>query len=158
MEQEKPPFDLVTICPPMVYGPVMAGLSSLGSLNTSNQRILSFIRGDFANGPLPPTGTLMWVDVRDLALAHVRAIEATEASGKRFFVTAGHYSNKRLADAIRRTHPELSSRVPCNDSDELTDDVYGFDNGRAKVLLGMDFRTLAVAAGDTVRSLQELGA
>lgn len=142
----------------MVYGPVMPGLSSLASLNTSNQRILSFIRGDFANGPLPPTGTLMWVDVRDLALAHVRAIEAAQAGGKRFFVTAGHYSNKRLADAIRKTHPELSSQLPRDDTDELPDGVYGYDNGRAKVLLRIDFRTLEVAAGDTVRSLQELGA
>lgn len=43
---------------------------------------------------LPPTGTFLWVDVRDVALAHMRAIQVPEAGNKRFFVVAGHCSSK----------------------------------------------------------------
>lgn len=56
---------------------------------------------------IPPAGVHIWVDVRDLALAHVRAAERPEAAGKRFFVTAGYYSNRELADAIREFLPDV---------------------------------------------------
>ena len=39
----------------------------------------------------PPTMNYLFVDVRDLALAHVLAAEKDEAGGKRFFVVSGHF-------------------------------------------------------------------
>lgn len=61
---------------------------------------------------LPPTGTFLWTDVRDLALAHIRAAELPDAAGKRFFIVAGYFSNRGIADAIREGCPELADRVP----------------------------------------------
>ncbi|KAK6376125.1 methylglyoxal reductase (NADPH-dependent) gre2 [Exophiala oligosperma] len=158
VQNEKPSFDLVTMCPPLVYGPVMHHLSSLESLNTSNQRIRDFIQGKFQDGLPPVVGSVLWTDVRDLALAHVKAAEVPEAGGRRFFITAGHYSSKRIVDAIRATHPELSSRLPASDTDGLPKDVYGYDNSQARQILGLTFRPLQESIGDTVTSLLKLGA
>lgn len=158
MDKTKPTFDLVTICPPMVYGPVVHNLNSLAGLNTSNQRILDFIQGKYRDSPLPPTGTLMFVDVRDLAAAHVKAVEVEAAGGQRFFATGGHYSNKTLVDAIRATHPKLASRLPVDMVDELVDKPYSFDDSRIKTVLSMEFRSLEDCVGATVASLLELGA
>lgn len=158
MEKEKPSFDLVTICPPMVYGPVVHNLSSLAGLNTSNQRILDFIQGKYRDGQVPPTGTLMFVDVRDLAAAHVKAVEVEGAGGQRFFATGGHYSNKTLVDAIRDTNPKLSPRLPTDMIDELIDKPYTFNDSKIKKVLGMQFRPLRDCVGATVASLLELGA
>ena len=57
---------------------------------------------------VPPGRVNIWVDVRDLALAHIRAAERAEAAGKRFLVTAGYYSNRELADDIQELLPDVS--------------------------------------------------
>lgn len=144
--------------PPLVYGPIAHHLENLNGLNTSNQRIRDFIQGKFSNDELPPTGTFLFTDVRDLALAHVRSIEVAEAGGKRFFMTAGHCSNKQIVDVIKETHPDLAPRLPKDPVDDFPDDVYGYDNSRARELLGIPFRSLRDCIGDTTESLLELGA
>ena len=158
MGQEKPAFDLVTICPPMVYGPVVHHLSSLAALNTSNRRILDFIQGKYREAGVPRTGTLMFVDVRDLATAHVKAVEVDAAGGQRFFATNGHYSNKTLVDAIRETNPKLAPRLPVDMLDELVGKSYTFNDSKIRQVLGMKFRPLQDCVDATVASLLELGA
>ncbi|KAH8650475.1 hypothetical protein BGZ61DRAFT_542167 [Ilyonectria robusta] len=155
MEDETPIFDLVTMNPPLVYGPIAHHLENPGSLNTSNTRIRDFVQGKVTTNELPPTGTYLFVDVRDLALAHVRAIEVPEAGGKRFFMVGGHCSHKRIMDAIRETHPELESKLPKDPIDDFPVDVYGYDNSRAREVLGMQFRSLRECIGDTTTSLMK---
>ncbi|CRG86757.1 Putative NADPH-dependent methylglyoxal reductase GRP2 [Talaromyces islandicus] len=156
VEKEKPGFDLATINPPFVFGPVIHYLNSLDSLNTSNERIHDLATGKAKDG-LPPTGTFLWVDVRDTALAHVRAIEVPEAGGSRFFTTAGYMSNKAIVDAIRETHPEYAANLPENGVDDTPADIYKIDNSKVKNVLGIKFRTLKESVDDTVSSFATVG-
>ena len=107
---------------------------------------------------MPPTGSFLFTDVRDLALAHVRAMELPEAGGKRFFVTAGLYSNKQVEDVIRETHPGIAGRLPKDTVDDMSRCSYSYDNRRVREILGIEFRSLKESVGDTVASLLELGA
>ncbi|KAI9850777.1 MAG: methylglyoxal reductase (NADPH-dependent) gre2 [Thelocarpon superellum] len=161
VETEKPKFSLSTINPPMVYGPVVHHLSSLDSLNTSNQRIRNLIQGKNKE-EIPDSGVFLWVDVRDAALAHVRAVEVPEAAGKRFLATAGLFSNKEIADIIRKNFPNLVSKLPTADTPggdfPEGGSPYSFDNTRSRELLGIKFRTLTESIVDTVKSLQAIGA
>jgi nucleoside-diphosphate-sugar epimerase len=156
VEKEKPNFDVATINPPFVFGPVIHYLNSLDSLNTSNERIYDLATGKGKDG-LPPTGTFLWVDVRDTALAHVKAIEVAEAGGNRFFTTAGFMSNKAIADAIRETHPEYAANLPENTVDDTPADIYKIDNSKIKNVLGIKFRTLKESVDDTVSSFATVG-
>ena len=133
VESEKPNFTIATVCsiqrwstrlshcllsqcnPPLVLGPIVHYLRDLDSLNTSNQRIRDILLGK-AREEIAPTGTFLWTDVRDLALAHVRAAERPEAAGKRFFITAGYFSNKEIANIIRDSFPDLASKLPTEDT------------------------------------------
>ena len=159
VEKEKLSFTLSTLCPPLVLGPIVPNLQSLDNLNTSNQRVLSIITGN-AKEELPPTGTFIWVDVRDLALAHVRAAESEEAQGKRFFVTAGYFSNEEIADIIRDNFPQLKDKVPPKGvkGGEYPPEIYKYNNTRARQVLGIEFRALKESIVDTVKSLQAIGA
>ena len=65
-----------------------------------------------AKETIPETGTFIWVDVRDLALAHIKAAELDEAGGKRYFLTAGYFSNREIANIIRKDFPDRASNVP----------------------------------------------
>ncbi|KAH9896392.1 NAD dependent epimerase/dehydratase [Xylariomycetidae sp. FL2044] len=162
--QEKPGFNLATICPPLVFGPVAHHLDSLAGINTSNERLVELLRGEWkktSDGELPPTGTYLWVDVRDVALAHVNAMERAEAGGKRFFCVAGHFCNREVLDAARKNLPELADKLPGDDvkgGGYPEGGVYGYDNKRATEVLGIDWIPLEKSVVDTIKSLQAVGA
>lgn len=158
VRNEQPNFQLTTLCPPLVWGPVVHYLNSLDALNTSNARIRDMIQGKMKKEPASSRLSI-WVDVRDLAMAHVKAIELPEAAGKRFFVTAGYYSDKDIVDCIRQDFPELRSQLPPQDSvDDKPNDVFKYDNSRSLDLLGLKYRSLRDCVADTVKSLLAVGA
>ncbi|PWY70074.1 ketoreductase [Aspergillus eucalypticola CBS 122712] len=157
VEKEKPNFDIATINPPFVFGPVVHYLNSLDAINTSNQKVRDVIQGKWKDA-IPPSFTFLWVDVRDVALAHVRAIEVPEAGGQRFFVTAGYYTNKEIADVVRESLPELEDKLPSKDiPSDFPADIYGYDNKRSVDVLGIQYRTLKESIADTAKSLLSIG-
>lgn len=140
-----------------MLGPVVHYLNSLDAINTSNNRISQLVRGQLKDG-LPSTGVYLWVDVLDVASAHVRAIEVPEAGGQRFFTVAGVYSLKDVADIIEESFPELADQLPKNRTSDVPDNVYGFDNTKSREVLGIQYRTLKQSIVDTVKSLVAIGA
>lgn len=160
IEKEKPNFTLSTINPPLVIGPIVHYLNSLDALNTSNQRTRNFLQGK-CKEEIPDTGVYLWIDVRDVALAHVKAIEVPEAAGLRFFTTAGKFSNKAICEIIRKHFPEYHSELPSVDvkgGDYPEGPIYGYDNARTAKALGIEFRSLEDSIVDLVKSLKSVGA
>lgn len=160
VKSEKPNFTITTMCPPLVLGPIVHYLNSLDALNTSNQRVRNLITGQ-NKMEIPDTGVFLWVDVRDLALAHVKAIEIPEAADKRFFVTAGYFSNKAIAEIIRKHFPQYEKELPAKDvkgGDYPEGGIYKFNNKRTIDILGIKFRSLDESIVDTVKSLKSVGA
>ena len=153
VEKEKPNFDLVTINPPLVLGPIVHYLNSLDALNTSNEKVRDFITGKAKDG-LPETAMPMWIDVRDTAEAHVNAVEKKNFGGKRVYFTAGYGTNREIADAIRSEFPEYKDIVPASGGEKV--DFAGFDNTLAKELLGHPFITVQQSTVDLVKSLKPL--
>lgn len=111
VEKERPNFVLSVLCPPLVLGPVQHAFNSLDNLNTSNENVRDMIMGKWKSG-LQPTRVVLFVDVRDLALAHVRAVERPAAANKRFFVVSGFFRNSEVADIIKKNFPDLASKLP----------------------------------------------
>ncbi|KAF3916763.1 Dihydroflavonol-4-reductase [Dactylellina cionopaga] len=158
--EEKPNFDLVTICPPLVFGPTVHHLSSLSAINTSNERFVDLVRGKWKNEILPSIGVNLWVDVRDVALAHVAAFEKPDAGGKRFFCTAGKFCNREIAAAARKNFPGLKDKLPSEEvmGGEYPPVVPGYDNSRATGVLGIDWIDLEKSTVDNIKSLLTIGA
>jgi dihydroflavonol-4-reductase len=79
VKEEGARFDLVVINPFMVIGPSLSP-----GINTSNQLFVDMLAGAY-----PGIMTLTWgfVDVRDVADAHLRAMETPSASGR--YICAG---------------------------------------------------------------------
>lgn len=156
IETEAPAFTLTTINPPMIYGPVKYRVTSLDAVNTSNQFLAEVLQGKHKDG-LPPTGMPVWVDVRDVALAHVLAMERDEAAGKRFLLAAGHCSNAELAKAVWDNFPELRSKLPdegsWGGSPSPVPESFGFDRSRVKAILDIDFIPYEKTIVDSVQSL-----
>ncbi|KUJ08563.1 NAD(P)-binding protein [Mollisia scopiformis] len=160
VEKEKPNFTVSTMCPPLVLGPIVHYLNSLDGLNTSNQRVRNLITGQ-CKKEIPDTGTYIWVDVRNLALCHVKAIEVAEAAQKRFFITAGYFSNKEICEIVRKNFPEYKNELPGEEvkgGDYPEGGLYKFDNSRTTEVLGIKFRGLEESIVDLVKSLKSVGA
>lgn len=159
VRQETPNFTVTTICPPLVMGPVAHQLTSLNDLNTSNQIIAQFMQGK-AKDEIPNHVSFFWADVRDVALCHVLAMEKPEAANLRFFTTAGHYSNREIAEIITRNFPEYADGLPTKDTtggNYPKGGVYGYNNDRSVDILGIKFRPLEESIMETVKSLQTVG-
>ncbi|KAG8937756.1 methylglyoxal reductase (NADPH-dependent) gre2 [Tulasnella sp. 408] len=84
-------FDLVTVLPSFVFGPIIHEVNSLAPLNYSIQ-----VFYDYTTHREPPTpaGKLTgppmdMVDVRDTALIHALTLEKPEAGGERFIASVG---------------------------------------------------------------------
>ncbi|KAI1733953.1 hypothetical protein F4680DRAFT_366395 [Xylaria scruposa] len=156
VEEKNPSFSLTVCNPPLVLGPVLHHLESLSSLNTSNQRIRDIMSGACKQG-LPATGNHLFIDVRDLASGHALAVEKPEAANKRFFMVAGHFSNKEITEIIAGNFPSLRQNLPSGDALKPGDypavGPYGFDNTRSKEELGMTYRPLEESIVDAVKSL-----
>ncbi|KAK1829719.1 hypothetical protein QBC39DRAFT_310349 [Podospora conica] len=154
-------FTLATINNTYTFGPLPRSLASLsaGTINTSNLRILDLVRGRWTDG-IPPTAPVFtFVDVRDVAAAHVRAMEVPEAGGKRFYVVGGYFSNKKIAEIVRRRFGgELGGVLPSEEvvggaEDDFPEGHWGFDNSRSRGVLGVEYRGLEESVVDTVRSI-----
>lgn len=109
---------------------------------------------------LGPTGNHLWVDVRDIALAHVLAVEKDEAAGKRFFITKGNFCNREIVDIIDEEFPEYRDRLPRGEALKTGDwpaaGVHGWDNTQSVQVLGVTYRPFKECVVDTVKSLQPL--
>ncbi|KAF2729912.1 ketoreductase [Polyplosphaeria fusca] len=157
MKHEKPAFSLTTLNPPFVFGPVMQHLSSLEVLNNSNKRFVALL-----NGMLLPTTFYCWIDVRDVALGHVKAMEDESTAGERIFFTSGEqYCNKDILQILDEEFPEFQQRLPDRASWEKVGypagGVYKIDANRARKVLGKDFISLRQSVVDTVKWLREIG-
>lgn len=103
------------------------------------------------------------VDVRDVAEAHVSAFEKPDAANKRFFVTAGYFSNKEIVQIIKKNFPRYkdlpSDSTPGGDYPEGTPDkgLYKYNNKRSIEVLGLKYKSLEQSIVDSVKSFQAKG-
>ncbi|KAK1622566.1 NAD dependent epimerase/dehydratase [Colletotrichum phormii] len=160
--EPKPAFDLVTICPPIVYGPLydVSATSSPQNLNESNHMLYQSLCGASltSDSPVPPEMLHLYVDVRDIARAHLLAATTPEAGGKRFLVSPGGVSNQQLANILREKLPQWEGRIPKGDPAKATlaEGMFGVDASLAEKVLGMEYRTLEDTIGDTAAQFVEL--
>ncbi|RAL37000.1 hypothetical protein DM860_003922 [Cuscuta australis] len=138
-------FDLVSINPPCVIGPMMQP-----SLNQSCANVLSLING----GETYPNVAYGWVHVRDVVEAHILAFEKREANG-RYYVAERSANPPQLINILAQLYPNLKFPKRCADKKPLAP-AYKVNNERAKKL-GVTITPLELALKETVESLKEKG-
>ncbi|QRW12684.1 NADPH-dependent methylglyoxal reductase GRE2 protein [Ceratobasidium sp. AG-Ba] len=150
VETERPGFDLVTICPPMVYGPIAQEVKSMASLNLSSKKFYSIFNGE--EKELTNDLFWQWADVRDVAEAHVAAVEKPEAGGQRFFVTAGEFNIAQVVEYIWKHYPDRAAAkgIPKDTSNVgfPSGGYYTVDNSASKRVLGLEYRSFETMLKD----------
>ena len=172
MEAGKPRFDLVVINPFFVIGP-----SLVPGINTSHTSLIGL-----TNGSIPAVLALQWplVDVRDVARAHILALENPAAAG-RYIVAAETRTVRQVIDLLRANGWGDRYRLPAigldnplgvaliraavrfqpsGTRDYMRSHLGGemrFDNSKARRELEIDFRDVDQTILDTMEDLDRWG-
>ncbi|KAJ8619679.1 hypothetical protein MRB53_028208 [Persea americana] len=136
-------IDVVTINPAMVIGPLLQP-----TLNTSAAVILNFVNG----APTFPNSTFGWVNVKDVAEAHILAFEVASASG-RYCLVERVAHNSEIVKILRELYPAIPLPEKCA-NDEPFVPTYQVSKEKAKSL-GINHIPLDVSLKETVESLKE---
>lgn len=170
-ERTKPAWDLVVINPFLVIGPAMTS-----ALNPSNQ-----VFADILGGVYPGIMNIVWgfVDVRDVAKAHVLALETPAAKGR--YICAGDRVSMREVVGLLRSRYGERYKLPRMGLDCATGDfvvklssymqpkgvgdylrshigrVPNYDNGKIRRDLGLEFREAKISILESVEDLIRWG-
>ncbi|KAL4894687.1 pyridoxal phosphate-dependent transferase [Aspergillus ambiguus] len=154
IERKKPDFDLITFCPPMVFGPVVHPVANAAQLNESNAVLWSVAAGA---DPLPLAKVSGWIDVRDLAEAHVKALFTPDAGGKRYVAASNEpFSYELAADIIRDEFDWALDTVTTNyQAGKKVLQSYRLDGATVTRELGVGFRSFRETVVDFVRQVKK---
>lgn len=152
VRERKPSFDIATLCPPMTFGPIVHPVDSVDRLNESNAMLWKVATG---LSPLPVARVPFWVDVRDLAFAHVEALLRPGAGGKRFLPVAPERFSYALAAKIV-TNEFQWAQENVSQEDQVTDESYSLDGKTASKELGLTYRSFKQTVTDLITQVEHM--
>ncbi|KAF9472655.1 NAD(P)-binding protein [Pholiota conissans] len=139
-----PSVDIATILPGFVHGPYAKGLPPPAGVPDLGSNLLVY---ELINGKYPAVLPPWIVDVRDIALAHVRALSLPPSApanigAKRFLVNGGNLVWRETAAAVLRTRGgEAGLNIaPLAGFEDLPGPASFLDTTRALKILGIKFR------------------
>ncbi|CAD5332154.1 unnamed protein product [Arabidopsis thaliana] len=138
-------LDIVTINPAMVIGPLLQP-----TLNTSAAAILNLING----AKTFPNLSFGWVNVKDVANAHIQTFEVPSANG-RYCLVERVVHHSEIVNILRELYPNLPLPERCVDENPYVP-TYQVSKDKTRSL-GIDYIPLKVSIKETVESLKEKG-
>ncbi|KAD7477146.1 hypothetical protein E3N88_00282 [Mikania micrantha] len=136
-------LDMVTINPAMVIGPLLQP-----TLNTSAEAIANLVNGSQTY----PNLTFGWVNVKDVANAHIQAFEIPSANGRYCMVErVAHYSD--IVELLHKLYPSFHLPQKCADDKPFVP-IYQVSKEKVKSL-GIDYIPIEQSIKETVESLKE---
>ncbi|KAF9813505.1 hypothetical protein IEO21_05542 [Rhodonia placenta] len=154
--KEKLTWELVVLNPPYVFGPAIHEVGAPESLNESmHDWFHSVLKGSKDPKQLSTIGSC-WIDVRDLAEAHVLAIKKEEAGSNRIIISEGPWKWQDWIVAAREAgvSPPVS-----DDSYEPSKAVHHilYDTTKAAKLLGLKYRSIKESTRDSIEDFKARG-
>ncbi|CCC69823.1 hypothetical protein NCAS_0D02420 [Naumovozyma castellii] len=133
-------FKLSTVLPVYVFGPQLFPEPSKKVLNTSSEIINQIVNADKDTELMQMNGG--FIDVRDVAKAHLLAFQKDECAGERLSLYGGMFSTQDFLDIINEDFPQLKGKIPVGKpgtGKDVIENSYKINNERTKKLLGFEF-------------------
>ncbi|KAJ9613773.1 hypothetical protein H2204_014660 [Knufia peltigerae] len=152
-------WDLVTLCPPMIYGPPGHEIheeKGVEGLNTSLMYLTLGVKGQLPEykPKVATPGLPAWVDVRDVAEAHAKALVLDEGVSERFLLCGGvDYFEDGLAGLRARGEEGLGEEGAHCDRTKHFD----LDRAKAEEMLKLQFVPFQETVEDTWEALKQIG-
>lgn len=153
-KEHNPKFRLTAINPPYVFGPMKHDVSA-ATLNTSNKIVWDIIK----SSSISEAGPTYWVDVRDVAEAHVRALERPkESADQRWYTVGGIFAPQDVLDVLNEM-PEFQGKIPVGEPGSgkpLHGNIPKYDNSLTNKQSGLVYHTLEESVKDLAKQLEKL--
>jgi len=154
-------FDLVTICPPMVYGPIIHEVSSASALGASIALWFNYLSNPEKSEKelVAPSNTSgYWADVRDVSAIHALAIGNPKAGGERFIVASGPNAWQDWLDIVHVAKPgrtDIPVGYPGKGKDVKLPAIVS--TTKVREVFNHQFRTAEETGPATIDALRERG-
>ncbi|CAL9733647.1 NADPH-dependent methylglyoxal reductase Gre2p [Monosporozyma servazzii] len=150
-------FKLSIVNPVYVFGPQKFDSDVSAKLNTSCELVNSMIHSA-PDAPFDPNGLYGgYIDVRDVAKAHLLAFQKEETIGQRLILHGGKFASQDIADILNEDFPQLNGKIPTGKPKTGTMGVgekgCTVDNSKTKEILGFEFMTLRQTIHDTAAQI-----
>jgi dihydroflavonol-4-reductase len=151
MGSEGGDLELTVVNPTFILGPPLTA-----ETGSSMYLIKAMFNGQMSVAPRHRFGI---VDVRDAADAHIRAMAAPAAAGKRFIAVSDHppMTYLEFADLLRQRFGPLAAKAPTEQAPGEDPPPMVIHNDRAKNELGWRPRPVEATIVDTVENLRDRG-
>jgi len=156
-------WDITVLNPPWVYGPSIQEADKPSALNSSAKYWFdAIVKGEIialgSTDPLVAPGG-GWVDIRDCAEAHVRALERSAAGGKRIIVSAGspHVWQDFFDTANSLTPQPYQGSLAKGLPGGVKKGKNTVDSRTAHEFLGIEWRSMEQLTRDTLEDFQRRG-
>ncbi|ODN78742.1 hypothetical protein L202_04305 [Cryptococcus amylolentus CBS 6039] len=159
MEVHKPTWQGTVINPPWIFGPVLHDFKDVASLNLSSKLFWDWVSGEKGEKDLPGPIVGGWVDVRDVAIAHVRALERRQAASQRYIVCGGTLAGQHWVDVLHAhypDHPLIKKNTPVGvkgSGDEAVKVLNTHDQVTAQEALGLEYTSLEQCTKDMFETI-----
>ncbi|XP_059073770.1 cinnamoyl-CoA reductase 1-like [Cryptomeria japonica] len=140
-------MELIRINPSIVLGPLLQP-----TMNASTAHVLKYLTG---SAKTYVNATQVYVDVRDVARAHILLYETPSASG-RYLCAERSLHREELVDMLAQMFPQYPLPTKCSDEVNPRKVGYKFSNQKLKEL-GLSFTLIKQCLADTVGSLRDKG-
>ena len=153
---DKVKFKLTTVNPVLIFGPQAFNNAVTRRLNTSCE-ILNLLIHLPRDSEVPMIGG-RFIDVRDVAKAHLLAFQKEETAGQRLLMAESSFNAHDILKYLRADFPILRDELPdsnpvcCIEGMELGARL---DNTRTRKLLGFKFIQLRQSVRDTCKQILE---
>ena len=147
--------------PALIFGPP----PTLTPLNLSVSLVYNFFNGTFHELPDTYAAGLFptYIDVRDLATAHVRALTSAGAANKRLLIGAAELTSSLILNTLEclakgNIVPELTDRLPKDTGKDTKTRLSAprFDVNEGNELLGLTIRSAEETLGDLAKKVIKL--
>ncbi|PSS37994.1 hypothetical protein PHLCEN_2v177 [Hermanssonia centrifuga] len=154
--KDKVGFDLVAIQAPYVFGPFLQDVAVPEKLNSSNLDWWDAVVKGKKDDKFLATMGMEWIDVRDVALAHILSLQKEAAGGNRCIVSSGVF---KWQDFVNIAHTGDSKLPAGNTSYDPSKAVHHvrFDVSKARKDLGIKYITLEEGTKDMLAQFKEKG-
>lgn len=142
------------LLPALIFGPPIEPLDDgVKHLHFSSGLIYGLFDG--SNATVPRTAFPSYIDARDLADAHVKALTEPKAANKRFTIGGQPVTFTAIVKVLA-TLPELRNRLPAESGEDLTLTAADIRADEGNTALSMKFRSFEDTITDTARRILEL--
>lgn len=156
IETNKPNFTLSSVNPVFTFGPVefIEEIKGLDKLPSTAEFVNSVLKFPKQMVKIPPFQGA-FIDVRDVAKAHVIAFEKDEAQGKRLLVEQEKFSFQLLLNIIRENFPDLRDNLPIGEPNVDVSKWSKADDSESRRILGIEYIPLKTSVVDLIKQVLE---